>query len=79
MELSQKQAGPASGSPLPAPSRTPTPAWAAADDSGKKQGVPSAPAWPGGNARGASWPGRVLRADFGPEVARRERAPRNPY
>ncbi|KAB0356884.1 hypothetical protein FD754_001040 [Muntiacus muntjak] len=33
MELSQKQAGPASGSPLPAPSRTPTPAWAAADDS----------------------------------------------
>uniref|UniRef100_A0AAA9SQP2 Leucine rich repeat containing 34 n=1 Tax=Bos taurus TaxID=9913 RepID=A0AAA9SQP2_BOVIN len=33
MELSQKQAGPASGSPLPASSRTPTPAWAAADDS----------------------------------------------
>ncbi|XP_043329717.1 leucine-rich repeat-containing protein 34 isoform X3 [Cervus elaphus] len=33
MELSQKQAGPASGSPLPAPSRTPTQAWAAADDS----------------------------------------------
>ena len=38
MELSQKQAGPASGSPLPAPSRTPKPAWAAADGSGKKQG-----------------------------------------
>ncbi|XP_040104520.1 leucine-rich repeat-containing protein 34 isoform X2 [Oryx dammah] len=33
MELSQEQAGPASGSPLPAPSRTPTPAWAAADGS----------------------------------------------
>uniref|UniRef100_A0A8C6CT00 Leucine rich repeat containing 34 n=1 Tax=Moschus moschiferus TaxID=68415 RepID=A0A8C6CT00_MOSMO len=33
MELSRKQAGPASGSPLPAPSRTPTPAWAAVDDS----------------------------------------------
>ncbi|XP_070229635.1 leucine-rich repeat-containing protein 34 isoform X3 [Bos mutus] len=33
MELSQKQPGPASGSPLPAPSRTPTPAWAVADDS----------------------------------------------
>ncbi|XP_042090688.1 leucine-rich repeat-containing protein 34 isoform X5 [Ovis aries] len=33
MELSQKQAGPASGSPLPAPSKTPTPAWAAADGS----------------------------------------------
>lgn len=78
MELSQKQAGPASGSPLPAPSRTPKPASAAADGSGKKQGVPSAPTWPGGNARGATWPGRVLRADFGPEVARRERTPKNP-